>query len=304
MRSIIKCKIRDLILHFWKVTTLSEVLAVRQADNDKQVVIMWLHAKSKNTQDAYIQAIKKFLDFTGKKPFKEVTIGDIQAFADSLDDYAPATKARALAAVKSLFAFAHRIGYLRFDVSAPVRLPKIKETLGERILSEADVQRLIGMEDNKRNKALLGLIYIAGLRVSEACSLKWRDVQPASDGGYITIFGKGDKTRTILIGKKIYDELLTLKGEAGANDPVFRSQKGGQLSSSQAWRIVKAAAKRAGINPNASPHWLRHAHASHALDHGCPIHLVQATLGHASVATTGRYLHARPNDSSARYLVS
>jgi len=160
------------------------------------------------------------------------------------------------------------------------------------------------MEDNKRNKSLLSLIYIAGLRVSEACSLKWRDVQPANDGGYITIFGKGDKTRTILIGKKIYDELMSLKGEAGANDPVFRSQKGGQLSSSQAWRIVKQAAKRAGINPNVSPHWLRHAHASHALDRGCPIHLVQATLGHASVATTGRYLHARPNDSSARYLVS
>ena len=304
MRSIIKCKIRDLILHYWKVTTLSEVLAVRQADNDKQVVIMWLHEKSKNTQNAYIQDIKKFLDFNGKKPFKEVTIGDIQAFADSLNDYAPATKARALAAVKSLFAFAHRIGYLRFDVSAPIKLPKIKETLGERILSEADVQRLIGMEDNKRNKALLGLIYIAGLRVSEACSLKWRDVQPANDGGYITVFGKGDKTRTILIGKKVYDELMSLKGEAGANDPVFRSQKGGQLSSSQAWRIVKAAAKRAGINPDVSPHWLRHAHASHALDRGCPIHLVQATLGHASVATTGRYLHARPNDSSARYLVS
>jgi len=127
--------------------------------------------------------------------------------------------------VKSLFAFAHRIGYLRFDVSAPVRLPKIKETLGERILSEADVQRLIGMEDNKRNKALLGLIYIAGLRVSEACLLTWRDIQPASDGGYVTVFGKGDKTRTILIGKKIYDELMSLKGEAGPDDPVFRSQK-------------------------------------------------------------------------------
>ena len=304
MRSIIKCKIRNIILHYWKVTSLSEALTLRQADNDKQVVVMWLHEKSKNTQDAYIQDIKKFLDFTGKKPFKEVTIGDIQAFADSLNAYAPATKARALAAVKSLFAFAHRIGYLRFDVSAPIKLPKVKETLGERILSEADVQRLIGMEDNKRNKVLLNLIYIAGLRVSEACSLKWRDVQPANDGGYITIFGKGDKTRTILIGKKIYDELLTLKGEAGANDPVFKSQKGGPLSPSQAWRIVKQAAKRAGINPNASPHWLRHAHASHALDRGCPIHLVQATLGHASVATTGRYLHARPNDSSARYLVS
>uniref|UniRef100_UPI0026EF8478 tyrosine-type recombinase/integrase n=1 Tax=Acetomicrobium mobile TaxID=97477 RepID=UPI0026EF8478 len=177
-----------------------------------------------------------------------------------------------------------------------------KETLGERILSETDVQRLIGMESKKRNKVLLNLIYIAGLRVSEACSLKWRDIQPAISGGYITVFGKGDKTRTILIGKRMYEELLSLKGEGGQDDPVFVSQKYGPLSLSQAWRIVKAATKRAGINPGASPHWLRHAHASHALERGCPIHLVQATLGHASVATTGRYLHARPNDSSALYL--
>jgi integrase/recombinase XerD len=77
---------------------------------------------------------------------------------------------------------------------------------------------------------------------------------------------------------------------------------GGHLKPSQVLRIVQAAARRAGIRAQVSPHWLRHAHASHALDQGCPIHLVQATLGHESVATTGRYLHARPTDSSARYL--
>ncbi len=67
-------------------------------------------------------------------------------------------------------------------------------------------------------------------------------------------------------------------------------------------RIVRAAANRAGIKKNVSPHWMRHAHASHNLDRGTPIHLVQATLGHSSVAVTGRYLHAKPGDSSARYL--
>ena len=66
--------------------------------------------------------------------------------------------------------------------------------------------------------------------------------------------------------------------------------------------IVRQAAKQAGVTGTVSPHWLRHAHASHALDHGAPIHLVQATLGHASVSTTSAYLHARPGDSSARYL--
>jgi hypothetical protein len=83
---------------------------------------------------------------------------------------------------------------------------------------------------------------------------------------------------------------------------VFRSRKGGSLDQSAVHRIVKAAAERAGLSAEVSAHWLRHAHASHSLDRGAPIHLVQQTLGHASVATTGRYLHARPTDSSARSL--
>jgi integrase/recombinase XerD len=83
---------------------------------------------------------------------------------------------------------------------------------------------------------------------------------------------------------------------------VFRPGKGGHLTPVQVHRIVKQAAQRAGLSDRVSAHWLRHAHASHALDRGAPVSLVQATLGHASVATTGRYLHARPNDSSARYL--
>lgn len=279
-----------------------EVLAVRQADNDRQVIAMWLHEKSDNTRKAYARDIEKLTGFMDK-PLGAVTLGDVQGFSDSLNIFAPATKARAMAAVKSLFAFAHRIGYLRYDVSAPIKLPKIKNKLSERILAEGDVHRMVALEDNARNRTLLRLLYIAGLRVSEACSLKWQDVQPASDGGYVTVYGKGGKTRTILLGQGIYDELLSLRG-GGPDEPLFKSQKGGALSASQAWRAVRRAAERAGVEAPVSPHWFRHAHASHALDRGCPIHLVQATLGHASVATTGRYLHARPNDSSARYLCS
>jgi integrase/recombinase XerD len=86
---------------------------------------------------------------------------------------------------------------------------------------------------------------------------------------------------------------------------VFRSRKGnnhGFLQPVAVLRVVRAAAKRAGLELPVSPHWFRHAHASHALDRGAPIHLVQATLGHATITTTGRYLHARPNDSSSHYL--
>ncbi len=294
-------EISNVILRFTEVFYV-EALAVRGADGDAQVVAMWLHEKSDNTKKAYARDVGKFTAFVGK-PLGAVTLGDVQMFSDSLGAGAQATKARAVAAVKSLFAFAHRIGYLRFDVTAPIRLPKIKNALSERILTEGDVHRVIALEENARNRILIKLLYVAGLRVSEACSLRARDVRPASDGGYVTVYGKGGKTRTILLGQGIYEELLSLRG-GGPDEPLFKSQKGGALSASQAWRAVRRAAERAGVEAPVSPHWFRHAHASHALDRGCPIHLVQATLGHASVATTGRYLHARPNDSSARYLCS
>lgn len=118
----------------------------------------------------------------------------------------------------------------------------------------------------------------------------------------VSIFGKGSKTRVILVPASVWRRLVTLRGDTGAERPVFRSRKGGALHSSQILRVVKRAAARAGIDRNVVVHSFRHAHASHSLDRGAPIHLVQATLGHASVATTGRYLHARPTDSSARYL--
>lgn len=96
---------------------------------------------------------------------------------------------------------------------------------------------------------------------------------------------------------------MELKGYAGPKDPVFKSRKlSGHLQRAQVMQIVRQAAHRVGIEENVSPHWLRHSHASHSLERGAPIHLVQATLGHRSIATTGLYLHARPQDSSALYL--
>jgi integrase/recombinase XerD len=119
----------------------------------------------------------------------------------------------------------------------------------------------------------------------------------------ITVFGKGGKTRSVQLRVSVWKQLSKLRGEAQPHEPVFPSRKGGEpLTDSGIWRIVKQAARRAGIEVPVSPHWLRHAHASHALDRGAPIHLVQATLGHASIMITGRYLHARPKESSSKFL--
>jgi len=278
-----------------------QVGTVAQADNDSQVLTMWLHGRPATTQRAYAYEVRGLLAAIGKS-LAQVTLGDLQSYFSTLESLAPASRARAINAAKSLFSFAQRIGYLNFNPAAALHGPKIKNTLAERILSEAQVHLLLALEPHPRNRVLLRLMYAAGLRVSEVCGLKWRDVQEREEGaGQITVYGKGGKTRVVLLSAETWAELIPLKGEG--DDPVFASRKGkGHLHPSQVKRIIQAAAERGGIEAPVSPHWLRHAHASHALDRGAPIHLVQSTLGHASVATTGKYLHARPDDSSARYL--
>jgi len=230
-------------------------------------------------------------------------LGDLQAFRDSLIGLAPSSQAQSLAAVKSLLAFARKIGYIAFNVGAALQLPKAKNTLAERILQESEVHSMIALEPSQRNRLILKTLYYGGFRVSELCRLKWRDLQARGEEGQMTVFGKGEKTRAVLLPASLWSELQELRSGADDDDPVFRSRlKGHEIDQSQILRIVRAASRRAGTQKNVSPHWLRHAHASHSLDRGAPIHLVQATLGHASVATTGRYLHARPTESSGKYL--
>jgi integrase/recombinase XerD len=130
----------------------------------------------------------------------------------------------------------------------------------------------LALETNVRNAAPLRLTYGAGLRIAEVCALAWRDLAARDDaGGQITVFGKGGKTRVVLLPVSVWRALTRLRGEAGPDEPVFRSAKGGHLDPSAAHRVVKRAAARAGLPAAVSAHWLRHAHASHALDRGAPI---------------------------------
>jgi integrase/recombinase XerD len=277
---------------------------VSRASSDRQLLELWLYGRSPHTQRAYRADVARF-ELGAGKPLCAITLADLQKFADSLGDLAPASRYRALSAVKSLLAFGHRVGYLRFDVGRLLPLPATRNRLAERILPEADVHRMLSLEENPRNRAMLTLLYAAGVRVSELCGLCWRDLQPNGDGGQITVFGKGGLTRAIQVPAAVWRLVSGLRGAAGLDDPVFRSRKGkngGMLRPLAVLRIVRQSARRAGIERPVSPHWFRHAHASHALDRGAPIHLVQATLGHASLTTTGRYLHARPQDSSSRFL--
>jgi integrase/recombinase XerD len=272
-----------------------------QADSDATMVRLWLHGRAPATARAYAADAGNFLGHVGK-PLRDVTVGDVQAFVDTLSDTSPASRARRLSVVKSLLTYAHRLGFVAFNVGAAVKLPPVKNTLAERIMAERDVLRMVHLEADPRNHALLRLLYGAGLRISEVCGLRWRDMVARDDAGQVTVFGKGGKTRTVLLPAALWRTLEPLRNASSADQPVFRSAKGGPLDPSQVHRIVKAAAARAGLSAEVSAHWLRHAHVSHALDRGAPAHLVQHTVGHASLATTSRYAHARPNDSSARYL--
>jgi len=277
------------------------------ASSDSQLLEIWLHGRSRHTQRAYRADVERFQLAAGKA-LRAITLPDLQQFADSVSALAPASRYRTLSAIKSLLAFGHRIGYLPFDVGRALRLPAVRNRLAERILPEADLHRILSLETNSRNRAILTLLYASGVRVSELCGLCWRDLQPNKDGGQITVFGKGGVTRAIQVPASVWKLINgTRDANAGPSDPVFRSRKrtnGSVLRPLAVLRIVRQSARRAGIEIAVSPHWFRHAHASHALDRGAPIHLVQATLGHASITTTGRYLnlHARHNDSSSRFL--
>ena len=281
--------------------------SIAGATTDDGMVRVWLDCyRSPNTRRRYAADARAFLGFAGK-PLRECTLSDIQAFAGSLADVSTSTAAARLTGVKSLIALAHRLGYIPFDTAAPVRLGAVRDGLVEHIVPEFQVQQLLNLERHPRNTAILRLMYGAGLRISEACGLRWRDFVARDDAGQISVYGKGSKLRIILLSAPLWTRLVALRGPtgsrgAGPDDFVFRSRNGGGLKPRQVHDIMKRAAKRAKLPLFIACHALRHSHCSHSLDRGAPIHVVQATLGHASLSTTSRYTHVRPGDSSARYL--
>lgn len=278
-----------------------------QANDDLHLISLWLKGKSAHSQEAYTRDVEQFVDFVDL-PLSEIKLQHFWDWADHLKNQGalPSTQARKLAAVKSLFSFGHKIGYLQFNVGVAITLPNIPDKLAERILLEEDIAAIVNQAHTLRNRVLLKLFYASGARVSELACVYWGALIPRKNQqGQVSLLGKGNKVRTLMLPASIWKDLMELKSESEFNEsnhPVFRSRKGGSLSRQQIWRIVRDAARAAGFDKNISPHWLRHAHASHALDRGAPVHLVQESLGHRSLATTSKYTHARPDESSSKYL--
>src|SRR5438876_7737124 len=152
----------------------------REAISDEQLLKLWLHGRSPNTQRVYGSDVSRFRSFVGKS-LQAATLADLQDFSDSLLALAPASQCRVLSSVKSLLSFGHRLGYLAFDVGRPLRLPANRNRLSERILAEGVIHKILALEPSRRNRALLRLLYAAGLRVFELCALTWQHLQERSE---------------------------------------------------------------------------------------------------------------------------
>ena len=272
---------------------------------NERIIDLWLSRKSEKTQKAYRKDVEQFFAAENDKALGQVTLPDLIDYQNSLGDYAVATQTRKLGAVRSLLTFANKAGFIMVNVGTAVEMPKVPNELAQRILSEAEVIRMIDNTERYRDKVLIHFAYSTALRAEELSTLQWKHITTNGETGQLTIHGKGDKTRFIKLSESAWSLIMEYKASCSrieSEDPVFMSQKGNALSTSQIWRIVKGIAKKTEINPDVSPHWLRHAHASHSLDRGAGVHLVQAQLGHASLATTSKYVHAKPKDTSGNYL--
>lgn len=281
--------------------------------SDEQLERLWLHGRPESTAKAYGADLAWWVSNGLPRAWRALRLADCQAALERAATASggvgrPASLARRIAALRSLLAFGHRIGYLPLDVGALLRPHRVPQELAERILEPEEVLRLLAAAGDSRSgardHALVRVGYVAGARIAELVRLDWGHVHPAETGARLTLHGKGTKTRHVWITPGTAAELEALRAVVdpeGKGGPIFRARTGKRLGVRDGERVLERAAKRAKLR-HVSPHWLRHAHATHALERGSPIHEVADQLGHASVATTSRYLHVRPGPGSARWL--
>lgn len=267
------------------------------ARDDRHLVQLWLAGRPESTKESYNATAERFLGFLGGRSLRDAQVADLVAWIETLAG-APATITRHIGAVKSLLTFAHRTGYSVFNVGLAVRSPKVADRLHERIVEEDVIQEVLSKAESDRDRALLMVFYYSGARVSEVCALRFKDFV----GNRVTFVNtKGTKTRTVLLPAFVVAAVRALRSP-GTPDTrnVFISYRGKPICRRAAWDIVNKTSDEAGCH--LSPHWFRHAHATHSLDNGAPIHVVQNGLGHASLTTTTRYVHVRANQGAGDFL--
>lgn len=264
---------------------------------------------SRNTLDSYARDLRRYLEFlarAGVGGLSEVAEAHVAEFLALLREgdaghppLAESSAARTLVAVRGLHRFAHREGWVAVDVSREVRPPSAPRSL-PKALSVDEVLRLlecVGGEDPRglRDRALLELLYSTGARISEAVGLDLDDLD--ADQRVVLLDGKGGRQRLVPIGRPALAavQAYLVRGRPalatrGRGSPaMFLNARGGRLSRQSAWQVVQQAAARAGLRDAVSPHTLRHSFATHLLEGGADVRVVQELLGHASVTTTQVY---------------
>ena len=253
---------------------------------------------SAHTLRAYRKDLEDFSDYV-KKRAEDVEMIDVRAFVarQIKDGRNKSTAGRRLAAVRSFLKYLHREGYIRENPAKLVNTPKAQRPLPQ-FLSVDDVFLLVQQPKSigflqTRDRAILELLYSSGLRVSEIVGLNMEDVNTRE--GLVKVKGKGKKERILPVGSKaIYAiksylvEKILLKRKDKA---LFLNNRGRPLSDRGVRRIVVKYAKMIGIGGRIGPHTLRHTFASHLLQAGADLRVIQELLGHASLSTTQKYTH-------------
>ncbi len=258
---------------------------------------------STHTIEAYQRdnlAFTAFLEALGVYSYSDVTqntILDFLAFQKQQYQYASSTLCRQLMAIKVLFRFLKREGIVLNNVALYLDSPKLWQLIPE-VLSLEEVEKLLAQPNREdpvgaRDWAILELLYSSGLRVSELCGIGIHDVNDDT----VRVFGKGSKERIVPLGSKALEAiefyLLHVRDgyDSETQKALFVNQKGKPLDRTLVWRMIKEYGKKAGITKNISPHTLRHSFATHLLDNGAELRVIQEMLGHASISSTDRYTH-------------
>jgi integrase/recombinase XerD len=247
--------------------------------------------------------ISEYVDYLGRL---RVTEGDTLL--------APASIARGLVAVRSFHQFCAAEGLLDGDPSEQVGAPRVPQGI-PKALDEPEIDAIlhsvVGNDPRaQRDRAILEVLYATGVRISELVGLDLADID--LDDGIARVVGKGDKERVVPMGRAARTELrtycadgrLALRSARVARrdaDAVFLNARGGRLTRQGCWQLVRRAGERVGLGDRLSPHVLRHSCATHMLDHGADIRVVQELLGHASVSTTQVYTKVSPERLRAVY---
>jgi integrase/recombinase XerD len=257
---------------------------------------------SANTVEAYSRDIEAFGETLDVKDWKRVDSDAVLHFLKVLKNkgYASSTICRMLVAVKVFFRFLKREGAVEQDLGLYFDSPKIWQLIPE-VLSIEEVDALLAQPKGDdfigaRDQAILEFLYATGIRVSELCSLRISDV----GDGFVKVRGKGKRDRVVPVGKRAIaslDRYLTLfRTEVSEDDaPLFTSQRGKVIDRITVWNRIKTYALSAGITKSVSPHTLRHSFATHLLENGADLRLIQDMLGHEDIGTTDRYTHVTGN---------